>query len=131
MGDLKPGLSNDITVTVGDSMTASHLGSGSVAVLATPYLIALMERASLEIAAPHLAEGQSTVGTMVNIRHLAATPLGMTVRIHSELTGIDGRRLTFKVEAYDAAEKVGEGVHERFIIDVARFHERVMRKQAG
>mgnify|MGYP001146278408 CR=1 FL=1 len=107
MDELKPGMSNDIAVTVTDTMTASHLGSGAVAVLATPYLIALMEKASLQLAAPCLAQGQSTVGTLVNVRHLAATPLGMQVRIHSELMAIDGRRLTFKVEAYDAVEKVG------------------------
>ena len=129
MDELKPGLANDLTVTVSDNMTASHLGSGAVAVLATPYLIALMEKASLQVVAPYLAQGQSTVGTMVNIRHLAATPLSMDVRIHSELTAVDGRRLTFKVEAYDAAEKVGEGVHERFIIDLARFEERLKRKR--
>lgn len=128
MDALTPGMTNDISVAVTDAMTASHLGSGTVAVLATPYLVALMEKASLQLAAPHLAPGQSTVGTMVNVRHLAATPLGMTVRIHSELTAIDGRRLTFQVEAFDAVEKVGEGVHERFIIDLSRFEERVKRK---
>lgn len=129
MEELTVGLSNESAVTVTSTMTASHLGSGAVAVLATPYLIALMERTSHELAAPRLPAGQSTVGTMVNIRHLAATPLGMEVRIHSELIAIDGRRLTFKVEAYDAFEKVGEGVHERFIIDLARFLARVTRKQ--
>lgn len=102
-----------------------------VSQLATPYMIALMERASQQLAAAYLPEGQSTVGVLVNVRHLAATPQGMEVRIHSELTAVDGRKLTFKVEAYDAAEKIGEGTHERFIIDLARFQEQLKRKTEG
>lgn len=129
MDELRVGLTKDIAVIVSDRMAASHLGSGTVAVLATPAMIAIMEKASLELAAPYLAQGQSTVGVLVNVRHLAATPLGMEVHIHSELTAVDGRRLTFRVEAHDATEKVGEGVHERFIIDLARFEERLRRKQ--
>ena len=131
MTDLAPGLTKDATVTVTENMTAQHLGSGEAAVLATPYMIALMEQASQQLAASHLPPGQSTVGILVNVRHLAATPLGMEVRIHSELAAVDGRKLTFKVEAYDSAEKVGEGTHERFIIDLARFEERLKRKKEG
>jgi len=131
MAELTPGLTNDFSVTVAAEMTAAHLGSGTVGVLATPYMIALMERASQQLAAAYLPDGQSTVGVLVNVRHLAATPQGMDVRVHSELTAVDGRKLTFKVEAHDAAEKIGEGVHERFIVDLARFRDRLERKRDG
>ena len=129
MSELTPGLVKEIVTMVDERMTAAHLGSGTVAVLATPYMITLMESASLEAVAPYLAPGQSTVGVAVNIRHLAATPLGMEVRVRSELVTVDGRRLTFKVEAFDTVDKVGEGTHERVIIDVARFEERLRQKK--
>jgi fluoroacetyl-CoA thioesterase len=128
MPELAAGLTNEIAVTVTESLTAKHIGSGSVQVLATPYMIALMEGASQQMVQPLLAPGQTTVGVMVNVRHLAATPLGMQVRVRSRLVAVDGPRLTFEVEAHDSAEKVGEGTHERFIIDLARFQERLERK---
>jgi predicted thioesterase len=131
MANIVPGLTNDIVVTVSEGMTASHLGSGSVAVLATPYMIALMESVSQQMVQPYLDANQTTVGVLVNVRHLAATPLGMTVHITSELVAVDGRRLTFKVEAHDAVDKCGEGVHERMIIDLARFEERLNKKRAA
>jgi len=116
---------------VTEEYTAKHLGSGSVQVLATPAMIALMERTSHEAVEPLLAQEQTTVGVLVSVRHLAATPLGMEVRIRSELTAVDGRKLTFAVEAFDVAEKVGEGTHERYVIDLARFEERLQRKREG
>ncbi len=131
MAELKVGLTKDILVTVTEAITASHLGSGTLAVLATPSMIALMEGTSHQAVAPFLAPGQSTVGVLVNVRHLAATPLGMQVRIKSELVAVEGRKLTFAVEAYDTMEKIGEGTHERFIIDLARFEDRLKRKTDG
>jgi len=131
MGEIRVGLTNERRVTVTNAITAPHIGSGSVAVLATPYMIGLMEQTSHEMVAPLLPPEQSTVGVLVHVRHLAATPLGMEVRIHSELLAVDGRRLTFKVEAFDAVEKVGEGTHERMIIDLARFLDRLERKSEG
>jgi fluoroacetyl-CoA thioesterase len=129
MGDITPGITNELVVDVTPEITARHLGSGSAAVLATPYMISLMEKASQEMVAPLLPPEQSTVGVLVNVRHLAATPLGMQVRIRSELVAVDGRRLTFKVEAFDAVDKCGEGTHERMIIDIARFEDRLRRKK--
>jgi fluoroacetyl-CoA thioesterase len=131
MPELAPGLTNEVTATVTESITAKHIGSGTVQVLATPYMIALMEGASQQMVQPLLAAEQTTVGVLVNVRHLAATPLGMQVRVRSQLVAVDGRRLTFQVEAFDSAEKVGEGTHERFIIDLARFEERLGRKARG
>jgi predicted thioesterase len=93
-------------------------------------MIALMEKAAAEAVQPHLAAGQSTVGTLVNITHIAATPVGQTVKAKAELLEVDGRRLIFAVTAYDEMERIGEGRHERFIIDDDRFLNRVARKGA-
>ena len=92
-------------------------------------MIGQMEQTAHAAVLPFLEPGQTTVGTLVNIKHLAATPVGMTVRFHAELIEIDRRRLVFKVEAWDEVEKVGEGMHERFIIDAARFIGRLEEKQ--
>ncbi|MBI5879171.1 MAG: thioesterase family protein [Chloroflexi bacterium] len=129
MGTLQAGLTGRIERVVTEAITARHMGSGSVPVLATPMLILAMEEASHRAVEPCLPPGQSTVGTQVNIRHLAATPLGQTFRAEAELVEIDGRRLRFRVVAFDAIEKIGEGEHERFIIDVGKFAERLRRKQ--
>jgi fluoroacetyl-CoA thioesterase len=88
-----------------------------------------MERTAHETILPYLPEGQTSVGAVVNIRHLAATPVGMTVRFRAELLEVDGRRLRFKVEAWDQIDKIGEGEHERFIIDRARFNDRLEKKR--
>lgn len=130
MAELKPGIRGELRRTVTPDMTAGHLGSGGVQVLATPYMIAMMEGASYRAVQPYLAPGQSTVGTQVNVRHLAATPLGMEVRVEAELLEVEGRRLLFAVTAYDEREKIGEGSHERFIIDVERFKARTEKKGA-
>jgi predicted thioesterase len=99
-------------------------------VLSTPRMIGLMEFTCQLLVLPHLAEGQTSVGSLVNIRHLAATPEGMTVRLRAELVEVDRRRLRFKVEAWDALEKIGEGEHERFIIDKDRFETRLEEKRS-
>ncbi len=122
------GLKGNLTETVSESLTASHIGSGTVRVLATPMMIALMEKCCRIAAKPYLEEGQETVGTHVNVSHVSATPVGMQVHIECELVEIDRRKLTFKVSAQDERGLVGEGLHERFIIDVAKFSEKVNAK---
>jgi fluoroacetyl-CoA thioesterase len=128
---LEPGLKGEITLIVEEQHTAAAYGSGLVPVLSTPHLVALLESAAKEAVQPYLQEGQSTVGTLVNIRHLAATPIGMQVRATAELLSVEGRRLRFHVEAWDEQEKIGEGEHERFIIDWARFMARVSQKRGS
>jgi len=126
---LAPGLRGEARLVVREEDTAQHLGSGNVAVLATPRMIALMEGASVKAVDHLLPSGQATVGSEIRVRHLAATPQGMEVTVHSELVEVEGRRLTFKVEAFDEGEKIGEGTHIRFIIDLDRFREKVKAKQ--
>jgi fluoroacetyl-CoA thioesterase len=108
--------------------TAMRVGSGSVPVFATPMLVALMENAAINALEGKLSQGQTTVGTMVEVKHLAATPIGMVVRADAELTAVEGARLTFRVEAYDQKEKVGEGTHQRFILEQARFLAKIEAK---
>lgn len=114
--------------TVTPEMSAARVGSGLVDVFATPMLVALVEQTCYESVLPHLDEGQGTVGTLVNISHSSATPIGRRVWCESELTDIDRRRLVFHVKAYDEAGPIGEGTHERFIIDTARFMEKLKSK---
>lgn len=123
------GLTGAASVQVVPEVTARHLGSGAVAVFATPEMVRLMERAAVHALAPHLIPGQQSVGTMVNVKHLAATPLGATVTANAELVAIEGRRLTFKVSAHDGTELIGEGLHERALIDLARFEAKVQAKR--
>ena len=118
---LEPGLTGESTTTVVHENTAAYVGAGGVEVFATPMMIALMEQAAWQSVANSLDPGYVTVGTSVNVRHLAATPLGQRVRAIAELMQIDGRRLVFKVEAYDENQKIGEGQHERFIVNLDRF----------
>lgn len=126
--ELKIGLMFEISEEVTLNNTASALGSGGIDVYATPAMIALMEKAAMNAAQPALAEGLSTVGTMVNIKHMAATPVGMTVTAKAELIEVSEKRLLFKVEAFDGKDKIGEGTHERFIISVEKFISRVNMK---
>jgi fluoroacetyl-CoA thioesterase len=112
-------------------VTARHLGSGAVAVFATPEMVRLMERAAVHGVAPYLTAGQQSVGTMVNVKHLAATPLGATVTAKAELVSVEGRRLLFAVSAHDGTDMIGEGTHERALIDLAKFEQRVAAKAKG
>ena len=129
---IEPGLTHERTLTVQPADTARHSGGETLPpVLSTPRMIGQMEQTAHRAVLPFLAEGQTTVGTMVNIKHLAATPVGMTVRFRAELLEIDRRRLVFKVEAWDEVELVGEGLHERFIIDEARFIAKLEEKLKG
>lgn len=115
------GVRAEATTMVVAENTAAAVGAGGVEVFATPMMIALMENAAWRAVADHLDEGFVTVGTLVNVRHLAATPLGQQVRASAELIEIDRRRLVFRVEAYDEQQKIGEGIHERFIVQLQRF----------
>lgn len=127
--EISIGLVGETTQVVTPTDTASRWGSGMVAGFATPALIALMENAAFAATKDILPEGQTTVGVEVNVKHLAATPVGMNVRARAELTRVEGRKLFFNVEAWDDVEKIGEGTHTRFIVDVARFNQRMSDKQ--
>jgi predicted thioesterase len=117
-------MTGEATTTVVHENTAAAVGAGGVEVFGTPMMIALMENASWRAVATHLDEGDVTVGILVNVRHLAATPIGQKVRAVAELIEVDGRRLVFKVEAYDERQKIGEGQHERFIVQLDKFLSR-------
>ena len=125
---LRPGLRAEKTETVSDTLTASAWGSGGLPVFATPAMIALMELTALSAVDPLLPEGWSTVGTELQVRHLAATPPGMEVRCTAELLALEGRRLLFKVEAFDEAGRIGEGTHHRFIVENSRFLQKINEK---
>ncbi len=108
--------------------TAKVVGSGDLLVYATPCMVALMEGAACESIAPFLAEGESSVGTMMQVNHTSATPVGMEVRAESEVTAVEGRKVTFTIKAYDEAGEIGNAVHERFIIKADRFLEKTYDK---
>ena len=126
MSELKVGLTATREMMVDERMTTTHMDG--IQVLSTPQLIQQLEETSHYCVAPHLSAGQHTVGTVVCIKHLAATPLGMQFRAEVELIEIDRRRLKFKVSAYDEQEKIAEGEHERFIVDAGRFVEGLKKK---
>jgi len=128
MYNIQVGLAAERTETVTESLLATRLGSGSVAVYATPAMVALMESAAVATIEPLLTEGQASVGIALDVRHLAATPPGQQVRARSEVTEVDGRKVTFRVQVWDEQELIGEGTHTRYVIDVARFLERVQSK---
>ena len=108
--------------------TAKVVGSGDLLVYATPCMVALMEGAACESIAPFLAEGESSVGTMMQVNHISATPVGMEVRAESEVTAVEGRKVTFSIKAFDEAGEIGNAVHERFIITADRFLEKTYDK---
>src|SRR6185503_13803500 len=114
---LAVGLTYSRTVKVTDELTPAHLRHEPIRVLSTPDMIRLIEQTAIEAVQPGLAPGQATVGTRVDVAHLAATPVGMTVTISVELTEIDRRRLAFRVEVRDELDQAGKGTHERFIVD--------------
>ena len=118
------GLSAELEEQTTDEHGVRHLGTGVRSVYSTPAMIAMMERTSVHLVRPYLEEGEGSVGTKVNISHIAATPIGMKVRVRSTVKEINGRRITFTVEAYNEKEKIGEGTHERAIINVKKFTEK-------
>lgn len=128
MNDLTTGLNAEVSSTVTEADTAAKLGSGTVPVYGTPALVALMESAAVKALVGHLPEHQTSVGVRIDIRHLAATPIGMKVRVRAELIAMYGRNLTFQIEAWDDVEKIGEAAHERFIINTEKFAARAQSK---
>ena len=118
-------------LVVAEEHTAARWGSGALYVLSTPHMVALMEGAAVNAVDPLLPEGYCTVGTRLDVRHVAATPMGQEVTARAELLEIDGRRLVFRVEATDGAGVIGEGTHERFIIEVERFLARTEARAAS
>lgn len=129
MNKLSIGLNAEITLIVTEADTAAKWGSGLVPVFGTPSLVGLMEAAAVKALDGHLPEGQTTVGGHIDVRHLAATPVGMQVRARAELTSIDDKKLTFHIEAWDETEKIGEALHERFVIDIEKFVNRTQMKR--
>jgi len=127
--NIRPGLTGLAQVEVNNQNTAIAYGSGGIDVYATPAMIGLMEKAALCSVEPLLPEGLSTVGIKVNVEHLAATPIGGKVRAESKLLEIDGRRLVFDVQAHDEMRLVGRGTHERFIVEIDKFLQRVTNQK--
>ena len=117
-----------VEITVCEEPTAPHVGSGRVRVLATPIMINLMEAAALQAVEGFLPAGHQTVGIHLDVTHVAATPVGMRVKAHAELTRVDQRTLYFRVHAEDQKERIGEGVHERIVINLAKFDLRMQDK---
>ena len=130
MSELSRGVRGTRDLLVTNENTAKALGSGGLDGFATPSLIALMEFCAAESVQPLLPAGNSTVGTRLDVKHLSATPVGMTVRCETELIEIDRRRLVFLCRAYDGAGLIGEGTQERFIVDNAKFMEKTQEKLA-
>lgn len=128
--NLQIGMTAEKSEEVTENNTAIKYGSGGVAVYATPAMIGIMEGTCLAAVDPFLPEGMSTVGIHLDVKHTAATPVGMSVRATAKLIEISGKRLTFTVEAYDNKEKIGEGTHQRYIIDLAKFLQKAQEKQA-
>jgi predicted thioesterase len=129
MSELTPGLAAELEHLVTDEDTASRWGSGLVPVFSTPALVGLMESAAVQALAGHPQPGQTTVGGHIDVRHLAATPVGMKVRARAELTAVEGRKLVFKIQAWDALELIGEADHDRFVIDEAKFLAKLQAKK--
>lgn len=129
---LEPGQTAEVKRVVTRELTADVLGNPGVTVLATPFVLTLLENAAHAVMAPHVPPGGATVGTRVDMKHLAATPLGMTVRAKAVLLETDGRRCVFEVEAWDEVDKIAEGRHERVVVpNLAKFLERTMNKRKG
>ena len=125
---LVAGLSGKVEITVAGEHTAPHVGSGQVHVLATPVLVNLLEAAALAAAERFVPAGHQTVGTRLDVQHFAATPVGMQVTAHAEVTAVNGRVLTFRLWAEDEVEPIGAGTHERVIINLERFDVRMQDK---
>ena len=125
---IKVGMREEIVVEVEEQHTAAHVGSGSLRVLATPIMIAFMEQAARDLLGKHLPAGYSSVGVHVDVRHLAPTPLGSTVRVQCEVLAVDGSKVNFSVQAWDTVEQIGDGKHQRVVINEERFLNRVNAK---
>ena len=128
LSHLEPGLTGSAELLVGVEHTAPSIGSGLVPVLATPVMINVIEAAALAAVEHFLPDGHQSLGIHLDVRHFAATPIGMRVRATAELVAVDGRTLTFRVEARDDKEPIGDGTHQRVVVNVARFDARVQKK---
>jgi len=128
LSNITIGTKGSAEIIVGDEHTAPRVGSGRIRVLATPVMINVMEAAALAAVEHLLPEGHQSLGTHLNVGHYAATPVGMRLRATAEVTGIDGRKVEFRVEAHDEKERVGDGTHVRVVVNVERFDQRVQRK---
>ena len=125
---MEAGITGKQTITVTEEKTAQAMGSGTLPVFATPAMIALMENTAYKSVADELEEGAGTVGTLMNVKHVAASPVGMKITCETELTKVDGRALTFSVKAFDEAGLIGEGEHERFIVYNEKFQAKADAK---
>ncbi len=125
------GTSKTCEMVVTADKTAAAMRSGGVDTFATPCMIAFMEYTAAECVRPFLDEGCVTVGTRVDIAHLASTPVGMTITCRAVLTAVEGRKLTFEVQACDQTDRIGEGVHERFIVNYEKFSAKAAEKAAA
>jgi len=125
---IAPGLTGHAEMMVGTSDTAPRIGSGRIAVLATPKMISLIEEAALAAVEHLLPEGKQSLGTHLDVSHLAATPVGMTVKAEAEVIAVDGRKVTFAVRAHDEMDLIGEGRHERVVVTAASFQARIDEK---
>jgi predicted thioesterase len=130
MAEIPVGTKGESRILVTSENAINFLGVEGARVLSTPHMIGYMERTCRDTVLPLLEPGHDTVGTQVNVRHLAAAPLGMSVRFAAEVIGVDGRKIQFRVEAWDEKEKIGEGTHERAVINVAKFATRLAAKKA-
>jgi fluoroacetyl-CoA thioesterase len=128
---LRPGMEREETFQVEEEHAAIHIGSGSSRVLATPWMIAFMERVSHRLVSENLPEGYSSVGVVVDVRHLAPTPIGAAVRVRAEIIELNGLEVALVVHAWDAGEMIGEGRHHRVVIDEVRFLRRVEAKKTS
>ena len=128
---LREGLTFEMERRVTDAESADRHGNPHAHVLTTPIVVEWMEEVATAGAQQYLEVGQGTVGSVVNMKHLAATPIGLTVKVIAHLKQIDGRRLVFWIEAFDDVEKIAECHHERFIVDLARFHDKVGKKRGA
>ena len=126
---ISPGIKGHLEQIVTDEVCADRIGSGLVKVFATPMMIALIEQTCNESVVPYLEEHQGTVGTHIDVSHSSATPVGMKVWCDSQLIEVDRRRLLFRVAAYDECGLIGEGTHERFVIDRDKFQAKVQAKK--
>lgn len=131
LSKLKAGLAGQVSARVEADRMAPAMGSGAAPVFASPSMIALMEGAAVACVEHLLPAGHQSLGTHLDVHHIAATPEGLTVTAHARLTGIDGRKLTFEVDAHDGAETIGKGTHTRVIVDTARFMSRLAHKAAS
>ena len=127
---LQPGLTGRAELVVGEEHTAPRVGSGLVHVLATPVMINLFEAAALDAVDQRLPGGYQSLGTVLNVRHIAATPVGMRVRATAEIVKVEGRTVFLKVKAEDENELIGDGLHERVVVNVEKFSQRIQRKIA-